>query len=271
MKRFFIIAFGFFALVSCNNNGRQDGIDNQTWYDSVFTDAVVDTAMAIPVYAFSTDWMQRYVQYIKEKFELREDMLFGDIDGEPFDCRYWTMAYVDGDTIPELLLYGGCRASGTIILTQYNGEVYASPKGCFSYIKDADGLLHSQWKYGDDVWGEIYKMEKGVFAVTASYSCNTDLVDTSDVDDYELTLDSLKCHYADGEIGDSAASVSEIELNGNIIGDCFGIQQYASCQGFSQIRQTLDSLYYSHGTSTYFPFPSRKLPIEILALKSEKR
>jgi hypothetical protein len=179
------------------------------------------------------------------------------------------MAYVDNDTILELLLYGGCRASGSIILTQYGGEVYSSSKGCFSYVKGANGLLHSQWKYEYDAWGEIYEMKNGKFSEIASYNLNTDLVDTSEVSNYGLPFDSLKCHYAGGEIGDSVVHISEIELNGKRLGACFGHDQYVSCTGFAQVKQTLDALYYSKGTNTYFPniFNTSRKPIDELISK----
>lgn len=271
MKQTWIIIVSFLIFISCHNEGQKNNTDSQEkltyWYNNVFTTAADDTTTAIPDYAFSTDWMQRYVHFIESKFDQKEDLLFGEIDGESFDCRYWTLAYVDSDTIPELLLYGGSWSSGSIILTQYGCEVYASPRGRFSYIRDANGLLHSQWKHDDDVWGEIYDMKNGKFTEIANYACNTDLIDTNEVGIYGLTLDSLKCHYAGGEIGDSTVSISEIELNGKRIGACFGYNQYVSCSGFATIRQTLDSLYYSKGTSTRFPFPETKLTISELKLK----
>ncbi len=269
MKRTLIVILGLSLLVSCHNKGQENDIDNYAWYDSVFTNAVYDTTTIIPDYTFSTDWMQRYVQYVKENYGNVEDMMFSKDTTEPFDCRLWTLAYVDGDTIPELLLYGGCRASGSIILTQYGGKVYASPKGCFSYVKGANGLLHSQWAHGDDIWGEVYEMRNGKFTGIASYSLNTDLVDTGEVSNYGLSLDSLKCHYAGGEIGDSAVSISEIELNGKRIGACFGYKQYVCCPNFAKVKQTLDSLYYSNGAITYFPFPSENMTVNELISKKE--
>jgi len=270
MKRTWTIFIGLVLLASCNNKGQENDIDNFAWYDSVFSKAEYDTTTVVPGYAFSTDWMQRYVQYIKENFENRGgDIWFSNDTAEGFDCRYWTMAYVDDDTIPEMLLYGGCRASGSIILTQFGGKVYASPKGCFSYAKGADGLLNSKWQYDYDAFGEIYEMRNGKFTEIASYNLNTDLVDTSEVGNYGLTLDSLKYHYAGGEIGDSEVYISEIELNGKRLGACFGYNQYVSCTGFAQVKQTLDSLYYSKGTNTYFPniFNTSRKPIDELISK----
>lgn len=245
--------------VSCHNKVQQNDMDNQTWYDSVFTQIGDGSNGTIPDYTFSTDWMQRYIQYIEKNFENRGgDILFSLDTVESFDCRNWSLGYVNNDTIPELLLYGGCRASGTIILTQYGGEVYASPKGCFSYIKGADGLLHSQWRYGDGYFGEIYEIKDGKFTELVSYSCNTDFVDTSEVCNYGLTLDDLKSHYAGGEIGDTTVGVSEIDLNGKRIGAYFGYNNYVNSTGFDKVKQTLDSLYYSKGKGIRFPIESGK-------------
>ena len=274
MKRLLTIIGGIIILASCSpnrqNNENPDTLSLEEWYNDVFSQAAEDTTAAIPDYAYATDWMKRYGKYITEHFENRGgDLWFSKDTAESFDCRYWTMAYVDNDTIPEMLLYGGCRASGAIILTQYGGEVYASPKGCFSYAKGADGLLNSQWRYEYDTWGEIYEMKNGKFTEIADYNVNTDLVDTSEVGNYGLTLDSLKSHYAGGEIGDSEVYISEIELNGKHLGACFGYNQYVSCTGFTQVKQTLDALYYSKGANTYFPgiFNTSRKPINELISK----
>ena len=110
-------------------------------------------------------------------------------------------------------------------------------------------------------------MKNGIFTEIASYSLNAEIfVDTSEVDNYGLTLDSLKCTYADGEIGDSVVCVSEIELNGKRIGACFGYNQCVHCTGFAQLQQTLDAIYYSKGTSTFFPITSGKAINELFNL-----
>ena len=270
MKYAWTILVGLLTLVSCQIH-QSKNIDETTnpdslmsWYENVFTKAEEDTTLAIPDYVYTTDWMRKYAQYIESHFEGRGDMWFEKTENNSFDCKYWTLAYIDNDTIPEMLLYGGCRASGSIILTQYGGEVYASPRGCYNYIKGANGLLNSKWQYEYDAFGEIYEIRNGKFTEIASYNLNTDLVDTSEVSNYGLTLDSLKYHYVGGEIGDSAIYISAIELNGKRLGACFGYNQYVSCAGFAQVKQTLDSLYYSHGISTYFSFPMENIVISNL-------
>jgi hypothetical protein len=121
--------------------------------------------------------------------------------------------------------------------------------------------------HGDDIWGIIYEMKNGRFTEVANYYLNAEIfVDTSEVGNYGLTLDSLKCTYADGEIGDSVVVVSEIELNGKRIGASFGYNQYVHCTGFAQVKQTLDAIYYSKGTSTFFPITSGKAINELFNL-----
>lgn len=191
-------------MASCSpnrqNNENPDTLSLEEWCNTVFSQAADDTTAAIPDYAYATDWMKRYGKYITEHFENRGgDLWFSKDTAESFDCRYWTMAYVDGDTVPELLLYGGCRAAGSIILTQYGGAVYASPKGRFSYIKGGDGLLHSRWQYDDNAFGGIYEMKDGRFTELYSYDCTVDFSDTNEVNTLRSVrhaLDSL--YYSKG-------------------------------------------------------------------------
>jgi hypothetical protein len=266
MKYAWTILIGLLTIVSCQSH-QSKNIDETTnpdslmaWYENVFTKAEVDTALTIPDYVFSTDWMQRYAQYIESHFEGRGDMWFEKVEDNPFDCKYWTLAYVDNDTIPEMLLYGGCNASGSIILTQYNGEVYSSPRGDFSYIKGGCGLLHSQFRYADDTWGEVYEMKDGQFIGKCDYFCNSTLIDTNDIADYGLSKEELSRY----QIGNGNVEVCEIMLGGERIGTCYGYNQWPRCPAFGKVKQTLDSLYYTKGTSTFFPFPSESMAISTL-------
>lgn len=258
MKYAWTILIGLLTLVSCQSHQSKNTDETanpdslMAWYENVFTKAEEDTTLTLPKYVYSTDWMRKYTQYIESHFEGRGHMWFEKTEDNPFDCRFWTLAYVDNDTIPEMLLYGGCRASGAVILTQHNGEVYSSPRGAFSYIKGGGGLLHSQFRYDDDTWGEVYEMTDGRFVKRCSYNCTTALIDTNDIDMFGLSKEDLP-HY---QIGDGTVWVNEIKLNGKRIGTCYGYNQWPSCPVFGKVKQTLDSLYYSHGTSIYFPFPS---------------
>lgn len=268
MKRIVLLPLLLICLITIRCGYDKTQTDNQEnliewWYDNVFTNEE-DTTSTIPDYVYYADWMQRYVQYIVSNFEMHNDKFYGEIDGNPFDCRCWSLAYIDSDTIPEMLLYGGCHISGAIILTQYNGEVYTSPIGCFSYIKGSSGLLHSHWLFGDSECGEVYEMRNGKFTKLAQYDCFTDYVDTNKVRNYGLALDSLKNNYAVGEIDDDMVGISMVELNGKRMGACFGYDRCAHCTGFDMVKQTLDSLYYSKGNSMFFPHLTREMDIKSL-------
>ena len=198
MKNYLKI-LGIFLMASCTpsqqNHESSDTLSLEEWCNNVFSQAAEDTNTVIPNYVYATDWMGRYREYITEHFEGREDIWFSRDTAEGFDCRYWTMAYVDNDTIPEMLLYGGCQASGSIILTQFGCTVFASPKGRFSYIKGGDGLLHSQWKYGDNAFGEIYEMKNGKFMELYNYDCTVYFSDTNAVDSLQSVRQALDALY----------------------------------------------------------------------------
>ena len=263
MKYAWTILISLVTLVSCqshqskNTNETANPDSLMAWYENVFTKSEEDTTLAIPDYVYTTDWMRKYAQYIESHFEGRGDMWFEKTEDNSFDCKYWTLAYIDNDTIPEMLLYGGCRASGSIILTQYGSEVYPSPRGAFSYIKGGGGLLHSQFRYADETWGGVYEMKDGQFVEKCDYCCSSAFIDTNDIADYGLNKEELSRY----QIGNGTVGVNEIKLNGERIGTYYGYNQWPSCPAFGKVKQTLDSLYYSKGTSTYFPIPSESMTI----------
>ena len=230
-------------------------------------ESAVDTCISFPepeegIYNFSdniysTDWMQHYGQYVRLHFEERGDLWGEKSEDNPVEGRYWTLAYVDDDTIPEMLLYGGCQASRSIILTQHKGKVYSSPRGAFSYNKGGGGLLHSQSRYADEIFGAVYEMKYGQFVEKCNYYCHSALIDTNDIANYGLGKEDLSRY----QIGDGTVGVNEIIFNGERIGTCYGYNQWQNSHAFGKVKQTLESLYYSKGTSSYFPFPSESMGI----------
>lgn len=172
MKKLALITLSTILLLSCSNKNQnadstllesnQDGI--AYFEEEVFSESKEDTAYSIPDYVCSTDWMKTYVTYLKKNYRKLDGSgkVWERNNGEEsFDCKYWSLAYVNSDTIPEMLLYGGCIASGSIILTQYDGKVYESPQGGFMFIEGADGVIHSQGTHSGEFWGEVYEMRKG--------------------------------------------------------------------------------------------------------------
>lgn len=240
--------------VSCRNKGEQNDIDNQTWYESVFPTIEEDTNSTIPDYAYSTDWMQLYIQYIQNNFEYGgDDILFSLDTVESFDCRYWSLAYVDSDTIPEMLLYGGCWASGSIILTQHNGKVCESPKGGFMFIEGGKGLLHSQRSHSDEFWGEVYEMNNGQFIEKVNYYCFTNYYDTNDIEKFGLNRDNL----SSWQMGDGTVGISGVKINEEVVDVNYGYCNWSS----SKLQSIMNSMYYSKGNSIRFPKPKELMSV----------
>lgn len=257
-------------LFSCNRN---QNVPNDTsnsakefveesFYESVFPSPKEDTAYSIPDYVYSTDWMQRYVRFIKENFMCSEELWTRGTGKESFDCRYWSLAYVDGDTIPEMLLYGGCLASGSIILTQYNGNVCESPKGGFMFIEGGIGLLHSQWAHSDEMWGEVYEMSNGRFVEKINYYCFTGYYDTTEIDVYGLDKEDMtNWLMEDGTVG-----ISGIKVNDKVVD-----VNYGCCNWYeNRLKPILDLLYYAKGNNIGFPKPLEKKTIEDLFTNTYK-
>lgn len=255
MNRIIFIALGILTIVGCKKNqsapnDTTNPAKDSTWEsfeDRVFPSPIEDTAYSIPEYVYSTDWMQRYIQFIENNFNGEEGLWTRYTGDESFDCRYWSLAYVDSDTIPEMLLYGGCRASGSIILTQYDGMVYESPTGGFMFIEGGKGLLHSQWAQSDEIGGVVYEMSKGHFVEKVNYYCFTGYYDTTEIDKYGLDKENMtNWLMEDGTVG-----ISGIKLNDKVVDVNYGYSNWFE----DKLKPILDSLYYTKGTSIRFPKP----------------
>lgn len=261
MKHTVIISLIFPLLFSCNRNQNAPNDTSNlskdstgdSFYESVFPSPKEDTSYAFSDYVYSTDWMQQYILFVKKNFKCSEDLWTRGTGEESFDCRYWSLAYVDDDTIPEMLLYGGCWASGAIILTQYDGKVYESPKGGFMFIEGGKGLLHSQQSHSDEVWGEVYEMSNGLFVEKVNYYCFTEYCDTSDIDKYGLDKENM----TNWQMGDGTVGISGIKINGKVVD-----VNYGYCNWFADdLKLILYSLYYTKGSSIRFPKPVEIIPI----------
>lgn len=248
LTTFFLLSCG--SRVQSNDTAnKQDSlnaVESEVWYGEVFPSSS-DIICKIPDNICSTDWMQLYIQYIEKNFNEEDGIWTMNKGEESFDCRYWSIANVDNDTIPELLLYGGCLASGSIILTQYNGKVYVSPKGGFMFIDGANGLIHSQGAHSDETWGAVYEMDKGLFVEKCSYYCFTNYYDTNEVGKYGLDKENINNWLMD----DGTVGISGIILNGKLVDASYGIRNWS----YDELKITMDSLYYSKGRSIHFPKP----------------
>ena len=65
---------------------------------------------------WTTDWMQKYVEYARGRDAFYTDERIMDT------WQRWGLAYIDNDTIPEMILYG-CEATGCKVLTIFDGKV----------------------------------------------------------------------------------------------------------------------------------------------------
>lgn len=96
MKKLFLRGAVVSALIlaSCSNKGNSDTTEDlAAWYNDVLLKDETDTVCYIPEYAYSTDWMQRNVQYIKENFESPGgDIWFSNDTVEGFDCRFCSIS-----------------------------------------------------------------------------------------------------------------------------------------------------------------------------------
>lgn len=66
---------------------------------------------------WTTEWMQKYAEYVRnnDRFHTTERII--DI------WNSWGLAYIDNDTIPEMVLLCPCEAYGNKVLSIYKGEV----------------------------------------------------------------------------------------------------------------------------------------------------
>lgn len=271
MKHLIFVTLFFSLFLSCNRNQNvpndtTNPAKDSTWEsfeDRVFPSPKEDTAYSIPNYVCSTDWMKRYVQFIEKNYDEEEDNLWTRKTGdEHFDCRYWSLAYVDDDTIPEMLLYGGCRLSESIILTQYNGKVYESPKGGFMFIEGGKGLLQSQWSQNDETGGKVYKMCNGRFVEIINYCCFSDYYDTTEIDKYGLDKEDM----TNWMRGNGTVGISGIKINDKVVDVNYGYRNWYE----NRLKPILDLLYYAKGDNIGFPKPLEKKTIEELFTNTYK-
>ena len=109
-----------------------------------------------------------YVAFIREK--AKED---------PFDYTKFFLTDVNEDGTPEVILYGGCHATASMILTIYDNKVYSLLQVYpYSYIKGGNGMLHCHDRHGDDHGGAVFKMEKGKFVELYRYEIEYGKTDT---------------------------------------------------------------------------------------------
>ena len=126
---------------------------------------------------WATDWMQKYVEYVRGNDHFYSDERIFYI------WQKWGLAYIDDDTIPEMLLLYGCEATGNKVLTINNGEVseWNSWRCGVSYIPKS-GLINNEDGSMGHYYDRIIKLENGNFELlymTNSNECIGCLLDSN--------------------------------------------------------------------------------------------
>ena len=145
MKRTWIIIIGFFALISCHIKVQQNDYKSScvcVWKNG----------------QWSTNWMQKYVEYVRGN-----DMFFAD--SRIIDIwNTWGLANIDGDAIPKMILFCPGEAYGNKVLTIYNGKVleWNSWRCNASYIPKS-GLMENKDGSMGEYWDKIFMLKDGTF------------------------------------------------------------------------------------------------------------
>ena len=108
---------------------------------------------------WATEWMQKYVEYTRETDSFYTDERMMDT------WQHWGLAYINNDTIPEMLLYGS-EATGCKVLTIYDGKVseWNSWRCGVSYIPKS-GLINSKDGSMGHYYDRVIKLENGKFTL----------------------------------------------------------------------------------------------------------
>lgn len=139
---------------------------------------------------WATDWMQKYVEYVRNNDNFyTEDSIF-------YIWQKWGLAYIDDDTIPEMLLLYGCEATGNKVLTIHNGEVseWNSWRCGVSYIPKS-GLINNEDGSMGHYYDRIIKLEDGKFELV--YMTNYDECIGCLLDSFYVYYNGRKYYYSD--------------------------------------------------------------------------
>ena len=119
--------------------------------------------------------MQKYVEYARGRDAFYTDERIMDA------WQRWGLAYIDNDTIPEMILYG-CEAIGCKVLTIYDGKVseWNSWRCGVSYIPKS-GLINNEDGSMGHYYDRIVKLEDGEYTLVymTNYYEGVDYVDSN--------------------------------------------------------------------------------------------
>lgn len=76
----------------------------------------------------------------------------------------WSLVYIDDDTIPEMILFCSCEATGNIVLTIHDGQVVQwNSLRCSSSFIPRSGLIENQDGSMGYYYDRVFKLENGTF------------------------------------------------------------------------------------------------------------
>ena len=122
---------------------------------------------------WTTDWMQKYVEYARGRDAFYTDERIMDT------WQRWGLAYIDNDTIPEMILYG-CEATGCKVLTIFDGKVseWNSWRCGVSYIPKS-GLINNEDGSMGHYYDRIIKLEDGEYTLVYMTNYVEDVEDSN--------------------------------------------------------------------------------------------
>lgn len=122
---------------------------------------------------WATEWMKKYVEYARGKDVFYTDERIMD------RWQHWGLAYIDNDTIPEMVLCG-CEANGCKVLTIHDGKVseWNSWRCGVSYIPKS-GLINNQDGSMGHYYDRIIKLEDGEYTLVYMTNYVEDVEDSN--------------------------------------------------------------------------------------------
>jgi len=202
MKRIMTIAVFALLMMGCGNNGNK-AEQNEPSEVCVWENG-----------QWATDWMQKYVEYVRGKDRFFTDNRIIDI------WNTWALAYIDDDKIPEMVLLCPGEAYGKKVLTIHNGTVveWNSWRCNAAYIPKS-GLIENNDGSMGEYWDKVFVLKDGAF--TEIYN-HTDMLlhghDEVNTNEFSCSLngdttlrvgDEMDCHQYDQQKNDIYSSKGE--------------------------------------------------------------
>ncbi len=123
-------------------------------------------------------WKKLYISYIRKYYKQNES-------------SDYSLAYINDDDIPELIIDSGIMAINGAVCTVYDGKLQTMdvwPSG-LSYIQEKNAFIIKSGRM-DTYFDEVYKIEKGQFVVTAKGNYGLE-----DEEDYGEDREEAERHY----------------------------------------------------------------------------